>query len=107
MTRHDLQRILVGSRARNRLADVTGLLIFIGGRFTQYLEGPTDGLERIFRLVRASPLHDEVVLVGGRRAIHERRYAEWSMAFFADGGDDAGGGETCGDSIVRGAAPEP
>jgi len=89
LTTDDLHRILVESRVRNERENVTGVLTFIGGRFAQYLEGPKDGLERLVGLVKASPLHAELVM-GEPRTIYERHYDNWSMAFLAD--DDMAGG---------------
>jgi hypothetical protein len=101
LTHDDLRRILSGSRARNARENITGVLMFMGGRFTQYLEGPIEGLERIFFLIKASPLHEDLV-VRERRTIDDRRYAEWSMAFLADCAGVSVSDEQSGDAQAGG-----
>jgi Sensors of blue-light using FAD len=59
----ELQRLLHAAQARNRGEGVTGLLIYDQGRFLQWLEGPTEALERVWGSVRQDPRHTEVTMV--------------------------------------------
>lgn len=78
----DLDGILVGSRSRNLKAQVTGVLIFMDGVFTQYLEGPEQGVNEIFDRIKASSLHQEVEELS-RGWIATRQYPDWSMTYFS------------------------
>lgn len=70
---------LVDDAARfNRDAGVTGVLLFDGARFLQYLEGPEDGLTVAYSRVLGSQSHGGVVeLQRGR--VGQRRLPFWPM----------------------------
>ena len=62
----------------NRDAGVTGVLLFDGERFLQYLEGPEDGLTVAYsRVLGASTHHALVELQRGRAG--QRRLPFWPM----------------------------
>lgn len=83
LAKSDLERILDNARKRNLEEHVTGLLLFTEGKFMQYLEGPEDGVVKIFELIIKSSLHEQIVEVS-RKSIAAREYGDWSMAFLAD-----------------------
>lgn len=70
---------LVKDAARfNRDAGVTGVLLFDGSRFLQYLEGPEDGLAVAYSRVLGAQSHVGVVeLQRGR--VGQRRLPFWPM----------------------------
>ena len=69
----------------NALAGVTGLLLFDGARFLQYLEGPDDGIETVYSRIRFATSHcDLVELARGR--VSKRRFPYWSMRWIPVGG---------------------
>lgn len=70
---------LVEDGARfNRQAGVTGVLLFDGKRFFQYMEGPEDGLSIAFgRVLAASSHHDVVELQRG--LVGRRLLPLWPM----------------------------
>ena len=64
--------------AFNQLHGITGLLLFDGTRFLQYLEGPEEALKRTYSRILASTSHHEIVeLARGR--ISGRMFPAWSM----------------------------
>jgi hypothetical protein len=70
---------LVRDAARfNVIAGVTGLLLFDGERFLQYLEGPTDGLHAAFDRVLTSSSHIDVMQLA-RGLVGSRLCPFWSM----------------------------
>jgi hypothetical protein len=79
----ELAQLLVAARQHNQAEGVTGILLFLQGRFMQYLEGPADGLDRIFARIQASPLHRDLT-EPLREPLAQRAYADWTMAFLAD-----------------------
>ncbi len=76
LTPVDLERLLVSARVFNGTQGVTGVLLHHDGSFLQYLEGPTDGLQRVYQRIQESPLHTDLFeLLGGW--LDERVYPEW------------------------------
>lgn len=76
----EIQNLLARARERNGRYGVTGVLLYIGGNFMQYIEGPADGLDIIYRLIQAHELHSGIIEVS-RESISERQFDGWSMAF--------------------------
>ncbi len=64
MSEPDLQRLITTSQTRNRKEGVTGLLIYDQGRFVQWLEGPTAGLQRLWQSISGDPRHTGVSVLG-------------------------------------------
>lgn len=62
----------------NRGAGVTGVLLFDGQRFLQYMEGPADGLDVAFSRVTGAGSHTHLIeLARGR--VGQRRLPFWPM----------------------------
>lgn len=70
---------LVDDAARfNTVAGVTGVLLFDGGRFLQYFEGPEDGMAAVHeRILQARSHHGIVELCQGR--VPQRYFPFWGM----------------------------
>ncbi|MCX2893016.1 BLUF domain-containing protein [Stenotrophomonas lactitubi] len=70
---------IVDDAARfNRDAGVTGVLLFDGGRFLQYMEGPDDGLQVAYSRVLGASSHSGLIeLQRGR--VGQRRLPFWPM----------------------------
>lgn len=62
----------------NRGAGVTGVLLFDGHRFLQYLEGPEDGLSVAYSRVLGASSHNALVELQRGRA-GQRRLPFWPM----------------------------
>lgn len=80
----DMQRevhaILAVSMRNNRLAGVTGALLFSADCFVQALEGQLQEVQRVFERIQLDLRHsDTVVLEAG--IIDQRDFADWSMAY--------------------------
>ncbi|MGE8398391.1 MAG: BLUF domain-containing protein [Burkholderiales bacterium] len=62
----------------NRNAGVTGVLLFDGERFLQYMEGPPDGLDVAFSRAVGATSHSSLIeIVRGR--VGQRRLPYWPM----------------------------
>ncbi|MBH1625627.1 BLUF domain-containing protein [Stenotrophomonas maltophilia] len=62
----------------NRGAGVTGVLLFDGQRFLQYMEGPADGLDVAYSRVTGASSHTHLIeLARGR--VGQRRLPFWPM----------------------------
>lgn len=70
---------LVDDAARFNLeAGVTGVLLFDGGRFLQYIEGPADGVDVAYSRVLGSSSHSEIMELH-RGNVATRRLPFWPM----------------------------
>ncbi|HDX0925538.1 TPA: BLUF domain-containing protein [Stenotrophomonas maltophilia] len=73
-----LDQIVDDAARFNRDAGVTGVLLFDGERFLQYLEGPEDGLSVAYSRVLSASSHNGIVeLQRGR--VGQRRLPFWPM----------------------------
>ena len=74
-----LDDILVDATALNEAAGVTGVLLFDGERFLQYLEGAPEDVSSAFHRVQQSKRHSGInVLMEGE--VPRRYFSKWSMA---------------------------
>ena len=70
-TQSELQNLLKVSQARNRAHGLTGILLYDDGCFFQWLEGPQEGLNRVWQSIARDPRHRDVAVLrdepgGGR-----------------------------------------
>ena len=70
--------ILFKAWARNAEADVTGCLICRDDIYLQLLEGPADGVNRIYQKILEDDRHVEVTQLV-RHDITERMFGKWAM----------------------------
>lgn len=75
----DLEEILVDGSAHNRIAGVTGVLLYDGTTFLQYLEGPEAGVVSIFERIKRSKRHADIRVLTSAE-VPERYFWNWSMA---------------------------
>ncbi|GAB3053948.1 BLUF domain-containing protein [Stenotrophomonas tumulicola] len=75
----ELDALLADATAFNRMAGVTGVLMFDGERFLQYLEGPADGLESVFARVLNARRHEGVQQLASG-PLPARWFPRWTMA---------------------------
>ena len=76
----EIDHLLARARARNEREQVTGVLLHSEGCFLQCIEGPSEGVERVFSAICADPLHHNVLELLHDR-IEERAFANWTMAY--------------------------
>lgn len=60
----ELLQLLGAAQARNRREGVTGLLIYEEGRFLQWLEGPAEGVGRVWQSIRRDRRHGDITVLG-------------------------------------------
>ena len=73
--------IIKVSRTFNAAKDITGLLMFDGLRFCQYMEGPRDRLQDLMQRIAVDPRHEQFTLALEAQRIHARLFERWSMAY--------------------------
>jgi hypothetical protein len=76
----ELDHLLQAARARNRIEQVTGMLLYSDGNFMQYIEGPPQGLGTVYQIIRNDPLHHGLIELFNEPA-PQREFAHWAMAF--------------------------
>ena len=76
-----LHEIVATALRRNTSRQLTGALLFTGTHFAQVLEGEASAIDDLMFHIRADSRHDALMIVD-RRGIHQRRFADWSMAYF-------------------------
>lgn len=64
----------------NKRKDITGVLIFTGTHFCQFLEGPEGAVCSLADKIRRDPRHTDVWVVH-QEAVTVRRFAGWSMGY--------------------------
>lgn len=75
-----IQQIVETSRRNNDLKDVTGVLIFTGTFFAQYLEGSPDAILALRHNISADARHGDIRTLGSG-PIGERRFGDWCLAY--------------------------
>lgn len=76
----EINDLLNTSRHNNSLNQITGLLLFFDGTFIQYIEGPDDVVDGLFKKICVDRRHRDIVLLL-EDTITNRVYTEWSMAY--------------------------
>ena len=77
----EVSRIVASSRRRNTADGLTGLLIFDGDRFCQYVEGPPAMLETLRGRLDADARHVRMeTLIDGAFA-GPRRFSDWRLGY--------------------------
>lgn len=77
-----LEAIINSARIANRAKGLTGLLVFDGHRFLQYLEGDETAVRGLYTKIKADPRHYAVVTLRESKGDH-RQFADWDMAMLA------------------------
>ena len=72
--------LLNRARERNKEYGITGVLLYIGGNFMQYIEGPKDNLDIIYKIIQEDDKHTGLFLVS-QEAIEKRQFGDWAMAY--------------------------
>ncbi|RMX08605.1 BLUF domain-containing protein [Corticibacter populi] len=73
--------IIRTARRFNAEHDITGVLVFDGEHFCQYLEGPAGPLGQLIGRLMMDPRHQGFMPLIHQPLQSPRRYAGWSMAF--------------------------
>jgi len=75
-----VQNIVKVSEKNNPGLGITGALCYDARYFLQYLEGPRDAINQLYRKIAADARHDSVTLLD-YTDISQRQFEDWSMAY--------------------------
>ena len=73
--------IVKTARSFNLQHEVTGMLIFDGQRFAQYIEGPEQAIQGLIYRISSDLRHHQVVPLLHAPLEGARRFERWSMAY--------------------------
>lgn len=76
----ELLEILDVARSKNSHRNITGMLLYKGGRFMQVLEGPEEEVKALVEKIKSDPRHNDFKVIHESRE-HEREFEQWSMGF--------------------------
>lgn len=76
----DIERLLFQIREKNKKLAITGLLLLIQGKFIQYIEGPEEEIENVYKKIKSDPRHNQLILLDSGD-IDDRQFKDWSMAY--------------------------
>lgn len=80
MSDQEIQDILGPSQIKNSRLQVTGLLVYRGGNFIQYVEGPKDSIQNLYHSICNDSRHrDMTVLDEG--TVSARLFGDWKMGY--------------------------
>ena len=80
MDSKSVESMLEVFRSSNRAAGITGVLLYCNGSYMQYLEGPREAVNAIYRRVALDQRHHGVVeLLNG--PVEAREFGEWDMGY--------------------------
>lgn len=74
-----LDHIIATARRRNPALGITGLLVFGGGVFFQWLEGPRDNVTQLMATIASDPRHASIVRLSANEEVRERLFPSWDM----------------------------
>ena len=80
LSEDELERLLETARQRNRIHEVTGVLLYNDGSFLQYIEGPPRGLAVVFQHIRQASQHQDIIELLDA-PVAERIFPDWLMGF--------------------------
>lgn len=94
-----LEDLLEVSRRNNRSHAITGLLIFSGSHFAQFVEGPRPSLDMLLVALRRDTRHDRFTL--HRYDITPARgFKDWSMGYVSSPSMDEVLMQACGRALL-------
>jgi len=82
----EVDRIIAASKRHNPRMGITGLLVFGGGVFFQWLEGPRDSILSLVQKLHGDPRHDTLIALDESEEVRERMFPDWDMEL-VDSGD--------------------
>ncbi|MGI4803590.1 MAG: BLUF domain-containing protein [Janthinobacterium lividum] len=79
-THDNLKDLLIQARGKNKSLDITGMLLYLEGKFIQFLEGEEEKVKALYNEIYHDVRHQSVVILKDSHS-ENRLFADWSMAF--------------------------
>ena len=71
--------IIQAAHRNNPRHGITGLLVYGGDMFFQWIEGPRAHVRRLMDIILADPRHESVVELSETEEVRERVFPDWDM----------------------------
>jgi methanogenic corrinoid protein MtbC1 len=84
LSARQLYDLALAAQIRNRRDAITGVVLYDNDRFFQWLEGPTENVERIMRDIRNDPRHTDLEVLDDHPCL-ARIFGDWDMKLAARG----------------------
>lgn len=75
----EVGRIVEAAQRSNRARGITGVLVFGGGVFFQWIEGPPAQIQSLIASLHSDPRHYDIVSLSQSEEKRERLYPNWEM----------------------------
>ncbi|AOG04274.1 BLUF domain-containing protein [Bosea sp. RAC05] len=75
----EVGRIVESAQRSNRARGITGVLVFGGGVFFQWIEGPPAQIQSLIASLHSDPRHYDIVSLSQSEEKRERLYPNWEM----------------------------
>jgi hypothetical protein len=82
----ELVELVLEARLKNERLNITGVLLYMAGRFFQVLEGETGDVEGVYASIVADKRHRDVTQIIFE-TIPKRSFGDWSMSLVNLSGD--------------------
>jgi len=80
LSQRELILLLEECRTFNKAKNITGMLLYMEGKFIQVLEGNKVEVNKLYDNIRKDPRHEKVTLVVAGNS-PDRVFKDWSMGF--------------------------
>ena len=80
MDDHELFELLEELREKNKKKGITGMLLYKGGNYMQFLEGEERVLKPLLERIKRDPRHKDITLLMEDET-EQRVFKSWSMGF--------------------------
>lgn len=80
LTQESLKAIAAQSASRNKIKEISGVLIMSGGIILQVLEGEEHAVRDLFAKIKADPRHSDCTPLLERET-SERAFSDWSLGY--------------------------
>lgn len=85
----ELEELLTAARAWNEPRGLTGMLLYSGGNFIQFVEGADGMVSDVFARISADTRHRGLLVLLDHQ-VTERSFPDWTMGFRGAGPGDLG-----------------
>ena len=76
----DLKKLLDKCRKNNMQRNITGMLLYMDGKFIQVLEGAEKEINEMYDIILKDPRHKKISKIIEGRCLH-RNFPKWTMGF--------------------------
>lgn len=80
MPKKSIEEFLFHVREKNKQLTITGVLLLIQGKFIQYIEGPAEEIDKVYKSISNDSRHTDLILLDSGN-LKERQFNNWSMAY--------------------------